>query len=323
MLALHDENPTPEGSIWGEGIIPKRGMFVIHTGAKRAKSMFTLNMALALAAGWGEFLDIPLYGPLRTVIFQREVSRAEMNSRLSKMIHNAPHPVPPDALRSVFHNKSRALRLSDPLVFNELRRYLKDVGAEMVWLDPFAHVVTENENDNAEVGKVLERLAVLRDDPGCALGIVHHDRKTSEATRGVPPSQNARGADRLIADADAVVSLTMAGKHKLGPASRFHVISRYGPSPEPFAAVFNTRTFWWERIAQKGDLLEMAKWVREAGGRIGTRDLLGMVNEHWSLKDPQNRRSGEYVNLAVESGVLRVEMTNGKGQYYTTEKGDR
>lgn len=319
-MSLHDDNPAAEGSLWGDGIIPKRGMFVIHTGAKRGKSMLTVNISIALAAGAPTFLDIPLYGPGSSVIFQREVTRAEMNSRTRKMLVNAPFTINPEVLRRVFHNKGRALRLSDPTVFNELRAYLRDVRPALVWLDPFAHVGTENENDNAEVGKVLERLAVLRDDPGCALGIVHHDRKTSEATRGVPPSQNARGADRLIADADAVISLTQAGKHPRGPASRFHVISRYGPSPEPFSAVFNGQTFWWERTVEKGEVMQLAAWVKEAGGELGTRALLERVNTQWNLKDPQNRRSGEYVNKAVAAGVLHREMTKGKAVYYLKKR---
>lgn len=322
LWELVKENPEEEGSLWGDGIIPVRGMVVLHTGSKRGKSMLTHNVALAGAAGWSEFLDLPLRSPFRTAIFQREVSRAGMNQRTGRMVQEAPAPLL-DALKDVFHNKSRALRLSDPVVFNELQAYLRELKAHLVILDPFAHICTENENDNAEVGKVLERIAVLRDDPGCAVWIVHHDRKTSEATRGAPPSQNARGADRLIADADSVISLVPAGKHPSGPASRFHVISRYGPSLEPFAAVFNQRTFWWERIAERGEISVLATWCREQGGGLPEAVMFKLINEHWNLKDNQHRAAKRYLKKAVDTGVLKTvkvggvmcyDVPNGKGE---------
>ncbi len=183
FLELSEAKIEAPGFLWGD-IVQRQSFTVIHTGAKRAKSFWTMNLAVALAAGHPSFLDLGVFGPARTVLFQREVHRYGMQERLLKMVLHAPPPgVDARAMANIAHNVSRAHRLHDLKTFRDFHNLMRDVRPDLVVLDPLAHVLVENENDNAMVGHALERIAALRDDPGCAVIVVHHNRKENEATR--------------------------------------------------------------------------------------------------------------------------------------------
>lgn len=179
---------------------------------------------------------------------------------------------------------------------------LNDIQPDYVILDPLAHVLVQDENDNAAVGRALERIADLRDDPKCGIMVVHHNRKESEANKGVEPSQNARGADRIIADADTIISLVRGRKDPRGPVARFHVTARNSEGVEPFSALFNKRTAWWERTAERGDIDEVAQMV---GQGVIRADLIAAIEARWGLHDPRHHRAAsDYITRAVAAKTI-------------------
>lgn len=265
--------------------------------------MLTLNLAIAGALGHDSFLDFPVHGPFRTVVFQKEIDRFGVWERARGMYATLGCE---RTWGRILHNKSRAVRLSDPATFASFLAYLRATKPDLVILDPFAHVVTAHENDNAEVGVIMDRLGQLRDDPGCALLVVHHNRKSSEATKSAAPNEDARGADRLAADSDTILSLRSAARNTLGPASRFYVLQRHGISPEPFTAVFNQRTLWWERICERADVVKVANLVGKVAGDVKSRDeLIEVIEADMNLIDPTHHRSAKrHIKKAIEAGLL-------------------
>lgn len=326
LLELDEATLVEPGWLWGN-ILERQTLSVVHTGPKRGKSMFTMNLGLALAAGFPSFLDFGVAGPARVVIFQREVHRFGIRVRMQKMVEHAPFPLDRhDTLARIQHNVSRATRLHDMKTFRDFRLLLQDIRPDLVVLDPLAHVLVEDENDNAAVGRALERVEELRDDPGCAVMVVHHNRKENDITRGVDPTQNARGADRIIADADTIISLVRGRKDPRGPVSRFVVTARNSEGVEPFSAVFNKSTCWWERTFEKGDTMRIGEWVAAAGG-MTKHALVETIEREWKLNDPTHHRSAQnYIAKAVEAGVLqehRGVYVRGAGDGETKEEPER
>ncbi len=319
---VNDETENDPGWLWGE-IIQRKSLVVVHTGPKRGKSMWTQNLAVALACGWESFLDIPIPEAARgsrTVIFQKEVNRYSMKHRTLQMVKNG--DLPKEALERIVHNKSRAVMISHPSVFEAFHGYIKKVQPDLVIFDPLSGVLTDDENDNAAVGRSLALLLAIREDPGCAMIVVHHDRKGSEATRHASPEQSARGADRIIADSDGVLSLKRHGKNILGPQSQFNHLSRNSAGVAPFVAVFNKETFWWERVYEKGDSSLVLSLL---DGRQMTRAALRTKIEGlWGLHDPTHHRAAQrYIDAAIEAKMLVAQGTGKDCVYAAVEEGKK
>jgi hypothetical protein len=314
---LRTANIPPPGFLWGN-IFARQTYTLVHAATKRAKSWVTLNFSVALACGLPTFLDIPVYGPGRSIIWQAEINRYNVQERLLMMIANMPGEaeVTAEMLARVKHNFSQAKRLSDIKTFTDFRKLVADERPDAVWLDPLAHTVTADENDNAAMGVGLERVMSLR-QLGCMVGVVHHNRKESDTTRGVDPMQNSRGADRITADADMVVSMSRGRKHPLGPLSKFHFTSRNSKGVEPFSAVFNTSTGWWERAYERGDSELIGGWcAAAAGGTLTFVELEGKMREAWGIWDEKHHRAAfRALDKACEVGVLQRVGTGTKATY--------
>lgn len=294
--------PDPVGSLWGESLLPCKGLTLLHSGSKMGKSMLSLNLALAGARGDDEFLGHKLNGPFSTLILQSEIHLRGIYERAFTMAAEAGFTE--EQLNRVLVNVERTARLSDDNTFIEFQKLVRHYRPDFIILDPLAHVLTTNENDNAVVGAMLERLALLRDDPGCAILLIHHDAKVSEATAMRSPQQRARGADRLNADPDCILSLVPGPRLATGPSGKLHVASRYGKSVAPFSVRLNEANLWFETHVERGDTAWIAQWVSNAGGQCEADVLIAAIEAEWGLHDKQHRTAGKYIMHAMSEGCL-------------------
>lgn len=294
--------PEPVGSLWGESLLPKKGLTLLHSGSKMGKSMLSLNLALAGARGDDEFLGHKLNGPFSTLILQSEIHLRGVYERAFTMASE--NGFTEEQLNRVLVNIERTARLSDDNTFLEFQKIVRHYKPDFIILDPLAHVLTTNENDNAIVGAMLERLALLRDDPGCAILLIHHDAKVSEATAMRSPQQRARGADRLNADPDCILSLVPGPRLATGPSGKLHVASRYGKSVAPFSVRLNEANLWFETHVERGDTTWIAMWVANAGGQCETETLIAAIEAEWGLHDKQHRTANKYVMHAMSEGCI-------------------
>ena len=324
------DNPPPEvGSLWGEGLLPKKGLTMIHSASKQGKSMLTLNLALAGACGWPEFLGHKLVAPFTTLIFQGEIHQRGVFDRASKMLEvlARANNIPPEITNRIVVNESRGHKLSNPLAFYEFQEFIRWMQPGAVFIDPFAHCLTEDENNNALVGRMLEKLEGLRDVAESAIVFVHHDSKGNESNNFRSPRQRSRGADRLNADPDAILSLVPCGQNPgQGPKSKVCIAGRYCPTVEPFTIMLNEKTFWFEQVfGERGDLKMLVKWVSEMTGGTGVMemDLLKRISTEWGYEDGgRHREARKYVMRAVKKNLLIELQAAGVKEYDVPQPGE-
>lgn len=312
--------PEVVGSLWGDALLPRKGLTLLHSSSKMGKSMLGMNLAIAGATGRPEFLGHQLDGPFRTLLFQGEIHQRGVYERFSQMLESG--DATPEQLANIFINEDRSVRLSDDASFLAFREEVRKIVPDLVILDPLAHVLTTNENDNAVVGAVLEKLATIRDDPGCAILIIHHDAKVSEATAMRAPQQRARGADRLNADPDCILSLVPGARLATGPTGKLHIASRYGRSVPPFSIMLNEDVLWFEQFVDRGDPIQIAKWIEEHDNDLIEEDrLIAVVEAGWGLKDErQHRAAKRYIKRAEAEGLIVEEDVAGVKHYKLADK---
>jgi len=290
---------------------------MLHSAAKQGKSMLTLNLALAGAAKWKEFLGfkLPEEG-FNTFIYQGEIHERGVFDRASAMVSHmrASGDFTDAQLSRILVNETRDVRLDDLEAFNEFVKFVRWMRPALVILDPVSHVLTENENDNAIVGRMFKRLSTMVDDPGCAIILVHHDSKPSEATIHRRALQRTRGADVLSAAPDSVLSLVPLGKDSgAGPKSRLEFDGRYGPSIDPCTIILNERTLWFE-VAQpgRGEPEGVVQILQGMGGTPSLLEVALKVSQEWGYETDRMRVARGLITKCLNQNLL-ITTNGGKG----------
>jgi len=314
-------SPPPEVKfLWGskdDGLLQERSFLMLHSAEKQGKSMFLLNLAVAGARGDSEFLGIPLrVGGFRTLILQCEVHMRAMYERFQQMLQHG--DLTDEQAENIVINGYRAVTLTNPILFYLFKRKIREFKPDLVGIDPLAHMLTEDENSNVAVGRGLAPLLKLRDDPGSAIAVVHHDSKVSDGNQGRPAHQRSRGANRLTADPDSIVSLTPA-KRCGGPTSKLSCKPRYGRELVPFRVRLNEDTFWFERYSAEREHGEQLRALLvEVGGTLLEGALVAAYEEKYNITDSQGRhRTAEArIARAVADHMIYKQHVEGQPPYY-------
>lgn len=313
--AFRRSPPPPVYFLWGDrtnGLMQEQSFTMIHGGEKTGKTMLTTNLAIAAARCDPAFLGFSIKeGGFKTLIIQNEVHMRGQYERIETML--AAGDLTPAQSERILLNTCRNVTLYDKLCFMWFQYKIRRWKPDLIIIDPLARLITADENDNAAVGNALAPLLVIRDNPGAAVLVVHHDSKVSESTTMRPAHQRSRGANRLTADPDSIISL---GKVKGG--IRMSCLPRYGRIMDPIRIRMNEDTFWFERYTPDQEFGEVIKeMVVDAGGKIEEDALIQLIEEKWQLKDTQgrNRTAKTRLKKAVEGGYV-VMMQQGTTVVY-------
>jgi len=313
---LGDPPPAEVKFLWGDktnGLLQESSFMLLHSAEKQGKSMFMLNLAIAAARGDAEFLGFKIReGGFRTLILQCEVHMRAIWERFEEMKKNG--ALTYEQNKRINVNGYRAVTLSNPKSFTWFRRKIALWKPDLVVIDPLAHMLTEDENSNVAVGRGLAPLLQLRDDPGCSVAVVHHDSKASESHSARPAQQRSRGANRLTADPDSIISLTPT-KRSGGPCSRMSCMPRYGRTMPPLRIRLNEDTFWFERYSAESEHADsIVALIAEAGGQMTEDALVNAAEAMWGLADSQGRHRtalGRIEKVVLEGLILKFEPEDG------------
>lgn len=307
-------SPPPEVHfLWGDrtnGLFQEKSYVMLHASEKTGKSMFTLNLAVAGARGDSTFLGIPLrHRGFSTLIVQCEVHMRAVYERFEQMLQSG--ELTNEQAERITLNAYRSLTLSDGDNISALRTEIRKRKPDVVVVDPLARMLTDDENSNVAVGRGLAPLLKLRDNPGCAVIVVHHDSKVGDANAGRPAHQRSRGANRLTADPDSIWSLTRTNQ-KGSPTAKFECLARYGAQMSPFRIRMNPETFWFETYSKEdeyGD--DVAKIIRDSRGSLAETSLIETLREKWNLHDEahNDRTLRQRLEALLETGrFVRYEV---------------
>jgi hypothetical protein len=181
-----------------------------------------------------------------------------------------------------------------------VRRVIKENRIDVVILDPFVALHAVPENDNGAINAVCRTLAMLADETGCSIEIVHHVRKSAPG-QGEHTVEDARGAGAMLA---AVRSARVLNGMTREEAAR--------------AGIENARLYF--RVDNgKSNLAppaEHSTWhhlvsVQLGNGRPGTAgDDVGVVAP-WAWPDPSDSLSPDDIRAiqdAVAGGEWRDDV---------------
>lgn len=178
---------------------------------KVGKSWVVLELAYALSTGSPFLGRFAIKQPRRVIYVQEEDSVQRVLRRLKRIIKGDPSRiVPPD---ENWHWSVRAgFRLDDLAWMEKLRQEIIAHKAEVVILDVFNRLHGSDENKQAEMTAILNRLTLLTRDYDCSFIIVHHNRKPQQGNeaRG---NQMMRGSGVLAGWAECSLYLKR-GKEK-------------------------------------------------------------------------------------------------------------
>jgi hypothetical protein len=176
------------------------------------KSSLVLAKAIAMASGKNLLGELPA-GKLRVWYWNGEDPRDEIERRAAAICKH--HGVAAGDIEShLFINSGReteivvaradrdGVKVAVPVI-EALRRTIRENKIDVLIIDPFVASHGVSENDNGAINAVCRQWAMLAEERGCGIELVHHVRKGA-AGQTEHTVDDARGAGALLAAARSV-----------------------------------------------------------------------------------------------------------------------
>ncbi len=292
-------------SLLGDGVLRAGGLGILFGKPGLGKTWLALERALALVRG-ERWLGIPTKpGGARVGFLELELEADALQERLAALIRVHGGPRREDArlkivCRPMLHGM---VDLTSPDEFLQLKRWITRDRLELVEIDALSRAHTADERDAQQLGRVLAGFDAVRHDTGCALDLVHHERKGQNGRWTDDDLDALRGTSRLQSDPTLLVRVV--AMHGLRSV-RFPKASE-GREPDPI---------WYQidpdglpvvvdapKAKASGNRARVLEAVREAGesgiGRQGIENRTGLsratVAKHLSalIDDTQVVSRGE------------------------------
>ena len=273
-----------------DGLWPKGKFGIVAGEAGTNKSMLALDLAVAVASGQPIFGHaVHDSGPV--LILSGEDTNEEVGARLWRIAEGRGLDLRDLDIRVV---AEEALWLDDPTEWERVCATAAQMNARLVVLDPLRLLTLAEEKDSTAMMSVLRRLRELSQRAGCAVVLVHHYRKRSEADRRGRTADRVRGSGGLFAHARVAWLV-----HRVDRVARkLEVEVRAAPAPDDIP---------WRVEGLPGEPLRIvvtdaAEEASEVGARVlaalapgplCVRDLRKKVGGHAADVDDARRRLRE------------------------------
>jgi RecA-family ATPase len=199
MTVVHDvaeyvrtTRPLPQFYI--DNILPQQGTMLLYGSPKVKKSWLVQHMAFCISQGcpWLGFNTVQA----RTLIAQFEISELSYYWRLRNMAMNF-HLAP----GWLYEMSPSLMYLEEDRTYERFAELVRPIAPQLIILDCLAACFGGDENDGRDVAKLIEKLALLKDEHHASLIIVHHTNKSIQTTSSV---DKARGHSRLAGWVDTL-----------------------------------------------------------------------------------------------------------------------
>jgi hypothetical protein len=228
------ETPKPR-SLLGDGVLTEGGLGIFYGAPGLGKSWLGLSVARALVRGEPWFgLQTPDEG-VRVGIIQLELGAHTLKARFRALgVSDHEHDT-----RLVVLCRPRlkgAVDLYDKTQMHDLRNWIVADKMDVVIVDAFSRAHTASEVKAEELGSVLAGLDELRHGTGCAVVLVHHERKAPAGAEKGDDMDALRGHSRLQSDPTLLVRVkrTAGGMRRL-------VFAKVTEGPTPADVCFRLR----------------------------------------------------------------------------------
>jgi hypothetical protein len=181
-----------------QGIVPKHGLTILGGNPKTGKTLFALDLCMAVATATDFFGRDTAEAAFLFVT--EEGTPVEMRKRLRKLVASRGAPTFPGRL---IHR--RGVRFDDPKTWQMVRDAIGRLAQPtLLVLDPLRDLLIGDENDSNTIATVARSIhAILRDYEEVTVVLLHHLSKRGDGEGG----QRLRGSTALWGTADNTLIL--------------------------------------------------------------------------------------------------------------------
>lgn len=218
----HLRVPEP---LLGDGLICRSDLALLAGRPRLGKSRIAIELAVACARG-EPWLGLATHRPARVGYVAAEFTAYRFLERCVQLFHGAPHTNGPASLLEAYRSlgfsanggfvlpipsdlPSDTLNLLTDAGARSLERFVTDFALELCVLDPLGRLMGGQDETNEFFGQAVATLDRVRNQTGCAILVVHHERKESKDQRGNPdPLDAIRGGTKLTDFSNTVMRVS-------------------------------------------------------------------------------------------------------------------
>lgn len=296
------------------GVVSEGSLNIVYGAPGSLKSMLLADMCACVAGGtpWLQHLpdQVSAVAPLRVeqgavLWIDYDNGRRRTHDRMAAL--GRAYGLPPDA---PFHYASMALPWMDAgnrVQLLHLSRLIEKRSIRMLVVDNLGLISGSAEENTADMVDVMGNLRWLADDTGCAVNIIHHQRKDSPGDDGAPKADALRGHSSILGSLDFAL-------HIQRPSKADHVLLT--PTKTRDAIVFDQAgaLFTYEHQPDTTTLHTARFWGYSVEGKAGRE--LNEINAYIFdvVGDTPGLNKGDLVE------AVRARMTAEKGHAAAVNK---
>lgn len=220
------------------GLLRKGETMNLIAPPKLGKSWLVGTLAIAVAEGT-DWMGFPCETG-RVLVIDNELHHETLTSRYRRLMESLGVSSTLLGDRLLFDVQRGNLKTVNDLISR--RGAYAELKPDLVIIDAFYRTLPEGteENDNAAMTRLYNKLDIFANAVGCAIILVHHTSKGSQALKSVTDSGAGAGAISRAADTHVVLR-----RHKEPGCAVVDAVVRSWPAPLKFCVRFNNPL--WER----------------------------------------------------------------------------
>ena len=238
LIEIRNDNTTPPPDIIGDGIMIERSLLTIIGPAKSGKSFLAMNFASAIASG-GSFSGFTIDKPRKVLYLSAEGGYYPNRDRLKLIGDKIPNQFAENLL---FANISY-MPINEPKELDILEGLIKQYMPNVLVLDPFIKFHNVEENSSSALVEIFGAIRRLMEGYNLSVILPHHTGKSS--------SKGPRGSSAIQGEYDTSISI-----ERNKSLYTFKFDTRHTLKPKNILALFNKSSFWFERIADEGLIID-------------------------------------------------------------------
>lgn len=199
---LEYDIPVPP-SVLGNRLLEEGGFGVLYGKPGMRKSWLALQLLHSVRHGT-EWLGIPT-SPVPCAFISLELGSFDLQDRLRKICYGSNGSGLPTFLVAR-PSLVGAIDLLDLTHALDLESFIRSNHLKLLVIDPLSRAHSADENDAQDFSKVLGTIDSIRHATGCAILLVHHERK-SQGDKDIDDMDALRGSSRLQSDPTLLMRL--------------------------------------------------------------------------------------------------------------------
>ncbi len=236
--------PIPPTKYHAYPVIPVKGIVLIGAQPKSYKSFIALNIAYDLAAGRMALDAWAVDEPKTVLLLEQELGEYRLRDRIDGLHKFRASPI---AARNFYYvSKDLVCKVDSTDGIKNIERHIEGCHPQVIIFDPLIWFHNQDENDNSQMQRVMERFIGLQEKYGHSTIIVHHMGKPGETRMGYD-ANSLRGASAVFGAVDSVITVQKPVQND-PTYLRLHFVLRNTENPFPMDIQLDGATKTFNRI---------------------------------------------------------------------------